>query len=82
MDDLIELIVQSMADDIRWQDNLIDGERSYLLDLARYTLQSVVSAERTRLYTAFIGVNASMSEAGDGQARADLFRDVLLAVGL
>lgn len=80
MDELVESIVQTIADAKYWQDNLTDEERACLLNIARERLDAVMKAERVRLVNAFSQVNHAL--AGEGPQRANWFRDAVLAVGL
>jgi hypothetical protein len=80
VDELIAYLVQAMAENEVWQGNLIDEERSYLLSFASVRLHIALEMERARLSNVFSEINASMSEAGEGPARASLFRQVLQAV--
>lgn len=79
VNDAIELIVQTLAEDEGWQGDLTDTERTALLNAATLRFQAVLVAERARLLVLFREIGKTVSK---GDNRDETFNNVLMHFGL
>ena len=81
MDDLVERLVESIAENEGWQGDLTDNERGVLLNSARKKLRAVIDAERVRLVDLFDRIGGALS-SGEGSERANMFQRLIAYFGL
>jgi hypothetical protein len=75
MSDLIELVIQSLSDDVRWQGNLIDGERRQCMAWAKRRLTGALDRETAYVRGVLSTLNQLMER--DPLDRDDVIRAIL-----